>query len=136
MRSTNHHCLLGLALLVACSADKPASRVPELAPPARAAAPSTPAPEPLPLGERLRREASEHPEARERVERELAQLQGAGVIVTRTRQALAQPLAARYCATALTETGLALALCAFTDAEQAARGRERSRRSFDALIPG
>ena len=136
MRPEIHPCLLCLVLLAACAADKPNATQPKAAPRAPASAPAPATPEPLPLAERLRREGSEHPEARERVERELAQLGQAGVVLTRRRQALALPLAAQYCATALTGSGIGLSLCAFADGAQAARGRERSRRSFDALIPG
>ena len=136
MRPEIDHCLLCLVLLVACAADQPNATQPKAAPRAPASAPAPETPEPLPLAERLRREGSEHPEARERVERELAQLGQAGVVLTRRRQVLALPLAAQYCATALTGSGLGLSLCAFADGAQAARGRERSRRGFDALIPG
>jgi hypothetical protein len=92
--------------------------------------------DPLPLAERLLHEASDHPKARERVERAFSQFREAGVTLTRTRQVLARPLSAEYCATGLTASGLALALCAFHDGRAAVQGRELSRRSFDALIPG
>lgn len=81
-------------------------------------------------------EASDHPEARAAVEAVLATFRDDGIAFTRTRQVLARPLAARYCASALTAAGLGLSLCAFQDEQAAAAGRALSRQSFDALIPG
>lgn len=135
-RSTIAGCLLSLTLLSGCADAKAARRQkpPSLPAPAVSAPPLER--DPLPLAERLAREGSEHPEARQAVERTLRELERAGVQLVRTRQALARPLAARYCATALTATGLGLSLCAFADGAAAERGRARSRQSFDALIPG
>jgi hypothetical protein len=125
--------LLVCVSLAACEAKAPAAL--EAARPAPAL--SLPQErDPLPLSERLLREANDHPEARENVERALKEFATAGISFTRTRQALARPLSAHYCATALTDSGLGLSLCAFRDAQTAEQGRELSRRSFDALIPG
>ncbi len=134
MKTSTFGCLLSLALLSGCADAKPA-RGPK-ANVRLAVAPLVLERDPLPLAERLAREASEHPEARQEVERTLKDLEHAGIEVVRTRQALARPLAARYCATALTATGLGLSLCAFADGAAAELGRTRSHQSFDALIPG
>lgn len=126
-----------LSLLVACSrAEAPAPKPLAASP---AAPPALNMPEerdPLPLAERLRREASDHPEARARVEASLSALRNAGVTLTRTRQALARPLRAQYCVSALTAAGLGVALCAFPNHEAAQAGRALSQHSFDRLIPG
>jgi hypothetical protein len=124
-------CVLVLSCLTACSAEPLSARA--------APAPSTPPPaeaERLPLGERLQREATRRPEAREQVELLLQDLAREGVELVRTRQVLAAPLGADYCAAALSARGLGLSLCAFADAARAEQGASRSRASFDRLIPG
>lgn len=133
MKSPRSRHLILIALLGACSeAKSPAAKKDvQLVAPALAEER-----DPLPLGERLMHEANDYPEARAAIEASLARLQDHGIALTRTRQALARPLAARYCATALTAEGLGLSLCAFADREAAEAGRARSHRSFDALIPG
>lgn len=137
MRKSTLGCLFCLALLSGCTDAKGARTEKAPARPAvAAAAPPLLERDPLPLAERLAREASEHPEARQQVARALNELERAGIQLQRTRQALARPLAARYCATALTAAGLGLSLCAFADSAAAQRGRARSHQSFDALIPG
>jgi hypothetical protein len=134
-RSAITGCLLSLALLSGCADAKVARRQKSPVRPS-AVAPLVLERDPLPLAERLAREGSEHPEARQAVERTLKEFERAGIPLVRTRQALARPLAARYCATALTAAGLGLSLCAFADGAAAELGRARSRQSFDALIPG
>lgn len=124
-------CVLLLSCLSACSAEPIGTR--------KTAAPSAPQSaetERLPLGERLRREATRRPEAREQVELLLQELARDGVELVRTRQVLAAPLGADYCAAALSAHGLGLSLCAFADAARAEQGSRRSRASFDRLIPG
>jgi hypothetical protein len=122
-------CVLVLSCLSTCSAEPLSARP----------APSAPKPaatERLPLGERLRREATRQPKAREQVELLLQDLARDGIELVRTRQVLAAPLGADYCAAALSARGLGLALCAFADAARAEQGSSRSRASFDRLIPG
>jgi hypothetical protein len=133
MQRSLAHCLVLLALVGACSEAK-VQRGPKPVPRSVPALPTEP--DPLSLAERLMHEASDHPEARAAVEATVARLRDDGIVFTRTRQALARPLAARYCATALTAAGLGLSLCAFTDAQAAEAGRVLSQQSFDALIPG
>jgi hypothetical protein len=126
-------CLLVLCL-AACSAEPIGARAVR----ARAVESAPPAAEGerLPLAERLRREATRRPEAREQVERWLQDLASAGVQLVRTRQVLAAPLGADYCAAALSAHGLGVSLCEFPDAARAEQGLSRSRASFDRLIPG
>lgn len=130
-------CFVALALVAACSEAKaPVGRTPSQAAVVATTSSLPEARDPLPLAQRLMLEASEHPEARQNVDRFLKSLQDAGIKMTRTHQALARPLSARYCATALTAAGLGLSMCAFADESAAQQGRALSQRSFDALIPG
>jgi hypothetical protein len=123
-------CVLVLSCLAACSAEPiSAPKTPALTAPQPAAA------ERLPLGERLRREATHRPAAREQIELLLQDLARDGIELVRTRQVLAEPLGADYCAAALSARGLGLSLCAFADAARAEQGKSRSRASFDRLIP-
>src|SRR5690349_7640827 len=103
---------LVLSRLAACSAEPKAARgaPPTPAPPAPAAAS-----ERLPLAERLRREAAQHREALEQVDLLLQGLRREGVDLVHTRQVLAAPLGADYCAAALSRRGVGLSLCAFGD---------------------
>jgi hypothetical protein len=124
-------CVLVLSCLAACSAEPIGAR--------KTPAPSAPQPAPaerLPLGERLRREATQRPAAREQIELLLQELGRDGIELVRTRQVLAEPLGADYCAAALSARGLGLSLCAFADPARAEQGSSRSRASFDRLIPG
>ncbi|HEX6241629.1 MAG TPA: hypothetical protein VFZ61_12065 [Polyangiales bacterium] len=118
------------------SADEPRARVP--APPvaARAEAEPVAAPDRTPLGERLSREASEHPDAVDLVDAQLTAFGAAGVQVTRSRQVLAGALTAHYCKTGLTSAGLGFSVCAFASQAEAEAGQRRSRARFDSLIPG
>jgi hypothetical protein len=119
-----------LALVIGCSEAR-AAAVAELAEPA--------APSPvsgLPLAQRLANEASARPERAVRPAQLLEALQQQGITITRKQQVLASPVEASYCELALTDTGLALSLCEFSDADAAERGLARSMTSFDAMIPG
>ena len=66
----------------------------------------------------------------------MAALREAGVPIGSSRQVLARPVGARYCALARTPTGLVASVCEFEDDGHAARGVDLSHRTFDALIPG
>lgn len=136
MERSHLSVLLVVALLGACSRAKSSALKSEPKPASPPALSLPQEPDPLPLAERLMREASEHPESRKSVEDALKEFEATGISFTRTRQALARTLSARYCATAITASGLGLSLCAFRDAQTAEQGRELSRRSCDALIPG
>jgi hypothetical protein len=128
--------LIALTLLAGCS--KSAPNATHKAPPAVPAASALPQLErdTLSLTARLQREAEDHPQAVQRVASELTALEQAGISVVRKRQVLARMLAADYCESAITGTGLGLAVCVFRDAESAALGRAQSRASFDRMIPG
>lgn len=89
----------------------------------------------LPLGERLALEAAARPEHAVRPAQLRAALAARGVVLTRQRQVLASPVGAAYCE-ALSGEGLAFSLCEYPDVAAAARGLQRSRSAFDALIPG
>jgi len=103
----------------------------------RARGPSpAPVPDGLTLVERLAREARGRPTAAPRAEDVVAALSAAGVAVGPLKQVLARTVGARYCATARTAAGLAVAVCEFGDAAQADSGLAYSRRTFDRLIPG
>jgi hypothetical protein len=130
--------LIVLTLLFACADTRPISSRRRAGPPPLPTSPVSAQLErdPLSLPERLAHEASERPEARAEVERRLEEFRTAGVNLARTRQVLARPLGAQYCALALTGAGLGLSLCAFATREQAYAGLHRSRTRFDALIPG
>jgi hypothetical protein len=137
MQKSIFNCLSVLLLLAGCSQEKPSSAPKAVQSPVPASSVSLPQErDPLPLAERLMHEAADHPEARQRVEQAFTRFRAAGITLTRTRQVLARPLSAEYCASGLTAAGLGLALCAFRDEGAALQGRELSRRSFDALIPG
>jgi hypothetical protein len=128
---------VALTLLAACAKDAPhASKPAESKPPQVSTLPETIERDPLPLAARLTREAEDHPAARQRIAADLAAFAQTGASVLRKRQVLARTLAADYCETAVTGTGLGLALCVFSDATRAAHGLERSHASFDRLIPG
>jgi hypothetical protein len=128
-------CALVLSCIAACDAKPTRAGKPRAA---AAAGVQTPDPEAvkLPLGERLRREASRRPEARLHVDELLQTLASEGLELLRTRQVLAAPLAADYCVSGLSGSGLALSLCEFADADAAQRGLSRSHMTFDRLIPG
>jgi len=125
-----------LTVLVACTDPKPSATAKKALRSAKALPALSSERDSSSLAERLAHEGSAHPEARERVEGNLRALQAAGISFLRTRQALARPLSADYCAIALTKSGLGLSLCAFQDMQRAERGRALSQQRFDPLIPG
>jgi hypothetical protein len=88
------------------------------------------------LPDRLAREAATRPSGVIAVEAVMAALRGAGIPIGASRQVLARPIGARYCALARTPAGLVASVCEFEDDGQAARGVDLSRRTFDPLIPG
>ena len=150
MFGSTRRWIFACALLVACgqgrarSNDKAHVAQPPAPPPAplateptasTAAVPAAP-PDRTPLGQRLAREASDHPAAVADVDARLEAFASAGLRLSRTRQVLANPLRADYCKSALSEAGLALSVCSFASEADARDGLRRSRASFDALIPG
>jgi hypothetical protein len=90
----------------------------------------------VPLGQRLANEAAARPAQAVRPQQLIDALQQQGVVIARSKQVLASPIEASYCELAATERGLALSICEFGDEELAARGRAKSRDTFDAMIPG
>jgi hypothetical protein len=127
--------VLLLSCLAACAADPAGARKDRTQP-----APAAPVDDPelarLPLAERLQREAERHPAARAHADALFERLARGDLELVRTRQVLAAPLGADYCAAALSKRGVGLSVCEFADAERAERGLRRSRESFDRLIPG
>jgi hypothetical protein len=129
--------LLSLAAAIAVTA---CSTRPQPAPAAVAAPPppaaAAPADGRLDLGQRLAREAASRPGGGLRVEAVASALAGAGLTLGPLHQVLGRTVGARYCASARSPAGSALALCEFADEGEAARGLDYSRATFDRLVPG
>lgn len=85
---------------------------------------------------RLAREAAERPSGGLRAETVLTALGQAGLAVGSQIQVLAHTIGARYCVSSATASGLALAVCEFSDEAGAEHGLAYSHRVFDRLIPG
>lgn len=138
--------LVTLVALSGCDKPKATAAPAPVAPalpvvPAREPAPTLPAlpsaqPARIPLGERLAREAEARPEGALRAQSLIEALSARGVTVAESRQVLASPIGALYCEAAVSERGLALSLCAFSDAAAVTAGRDRSRTLFDRIVPG
>lgn len=90
----------------------------------------------VPLGERLAREASARPARAVRPEQLLAALRDRGVAIVRARQVLASTLGASYCALSVSDAGLVVSLCEFSDPAAARAGAQRSHQQFDGIIAG
>jgi hypothetical protein len=90
----------------------------------------------LPLAARLDREAHRRPPGTPTAEEVLAALVRAGLPLERTQQVLASTVGAAYCSSAVTEKGVAVAVCEYPAEDAARRGLEYSHRAFDRLIPG
>jgi hypothetical protein len=120
--------LVGLTLIAACSSRQPAAAPPPPAPPPGAS-------DNLTLAERLAREAASRTAGGPRAEEVAAALARAGVEVRSFQQVLARTVTARFCMAGHTESGLAVAVCEFSDDADAARGLAYSRQRFDALVP-
>jgi hypothetical protein len=90
----------------------------------------------IPLSERLSREAAARPEHALSTAALIDALAARGVHVAEPRQVLASPIGALYCEAAVSGRGLALSVCAFTDAAAVAAGRARSHALFDRIVPG
>jgi len=120
--------------IVGCAShkDAPVSAASPAAEPAPA--PAAPAPVPAPSGvslaDRLAQEAASRSTGGLRVEQVLAALSVEG-----ETQVLASPVLARFCLAGRTRAGLGVAACEYASDEDAERGREHSRRSFDRLVP-
>src|SRR5262245_46029764 len=126
-------CVLTLVLASACGMDAE-PRAPGRAPRPPVVAPS--APDHAPLPERLSRELAARPDRAVHAERLEALLELRGVHIVRSRQVLASPLGARYCATLVSERGLGASLCEFASDDSAAQGMALSERRFARLLPG
>lgn len=143
MRTITSMTLLGTLLLSACGqapegGSAPAPRVsprPELALTASTGAPA-PALSRVPLGRRLTLEASDRPRSGVRPAQLFAALQRQGILLSRQRQVLASTVGARYCELAVSDGGLGVTLCEYTDQDAARAGSESSHRLFDAIVPG
>ncbi|HET6151082.1 MAG TPA: hypothetical protein VFH68_26335 [Polyangia bacterium] len=105
-------------------------------PPPPLSAATAPADGRLNLGQRLAREAASRPGGGLRVETVASALAGAGLTLGPLRQVLGRTVGARYCASARSPAGNALALCEFADEADAARGLDVSHATFDRLVPG
>ncbi len=102
---------------------------------AEAAAPPPPAASPATLAERLGAELAARPRGALTLDGLVAQIGHRGLVLARTRQVLAAPIGARYCAAALTAEGLGLSVCEFDSADAALAARAFSKTQFDALVP-
>jgi len=135
--------LLGSWLVAACNQapasapvpTKKAARGHEVALTTSAAAPD-PKLSRVPLGSRLTMEADARPALAVRPEQLFAGLQRQGILLSRKRQVLASTVGARYCELAVSDAGLGVALCEYTDDAAASAGSETSHRLFDAIVPG
>jgi len=124
-----------LAALGACSSRPHGMAAATPAPVAAAPAPTRPDGA-LSLGERLAREAASRPAGGLRVEAVAQTLAAGGLALGPLHQVLARTVGARYCASARSAAGSAVALCEFADDATAARGLDYSRATFDRLVPG
>jgi hypothetical protein len=101
--------------------------------------PAPPSPAPLPeslsLVDRLAREASTRPAGAVRTEALIAALEAKGVAVARSRQVLGKTLNARYCAIAVTGTGLVASVCEFDSPSAARDAAKDSEQRFGKPMP-
>ena len=132
-------CLALLSLAAALTVTACSTR-PRLTAATTAAAPppaaTAPADGRLNLGQRLAREAATRPGGGLRVEAVASAFAGAGLRLGPLQQVLGRTVGARYCASARSPAGSALALCEFADEAEAARGLDYSHATFDRLVPG
>jgi hypothetical protein len=100
-------------------------------------APASPAPLPenLSLGDQLVHEASSRPAGAARSEDLVAAVEAKGIKLARTRQVLGKTLHARYCAIAVTVTGLVASVCEFDSASAALAAAKDSEQRFGKAIP-
>jgi hypothetical protein len=90
----------------------------------------------LPLAARLDREAHRRPAGTPTAEQVLAALVRGGLPLERHQQVLASTVGAAYCTSAVTEQGVAVAVCEYPAEDAARRGLAYSHQAFDRLIPG
>jgi hypothetical protein len=100
-------------------------------------APVSPAPVPenLSLGDQLAHEASSRPAGAVRSEDLVAAVEAKGVTLVRTRQVLGKTLHARYCAIAVTGSGLVASVCEFDSAPAALAAVTDSGERFGKAMP-
>lgn len=143
MRPMKSLVLLGSLWVAACYQAPASSPAPtKKASPSREVALTTSAVAPdaklsrVPLGSRLTMEADTRPARVVRPEQLFAALQRQGILLSRKRQVLASTVGAHYCELAVSDGGLGVSLCEYTDEAAASAGSETSHRLFDAIVPG
>jgi hypothetical protein len=121
------------ALIVAVAACSTERRSP---PPLPAPPVATPAPDHAPLATRLEGELTARPARAVQAERLTPLLALRGIHIVRSRQVLARPLGASYCASLVSERGLGASLCEFANAAAAVQGKVLSEQRFARVLPG
>jgi hypothetical protein len=89
----------------------------------------------LSLIEQLQKEATLRPSETIRAEAIFSALSSQGIVVPKTTQVLARPIGARFCLSGMSDLGLTVVACEFSNNEEAHKGLTYSEKTFGPWIP-